>query len=630
MSKRFQLSAVAAVFVLVGVIAVPTSGQTSPVPGLTAEPAAREQRFDSLIEAAPVAPADAGVIAYVRRSTNDIHLIAPDGTGDQVLWSYPRETFLWAPQDLAWRPGGRELAFSSEHEETCSLYQSDVYAIRYNGTGLRRITNAPACAELATLPKGSVEVNVTNLAGSWALVYVAGAPASRFAEDGMMTFDNVADFGPGVLQPAVGIYGERRTEAYPPVADVQPGATVPGGNLTISAFAGISDFGTGDVSWKADGSALAYVMRTSTYIRQIPASPSYGFIGEELPVVENAVPNLVAWGPTEATKDLYLYFSKDNWVAEGIEGIYLNTVADDIGGTMLVYVDVLNGQMVYDIEWLPDASGFLFSATYINLGIFTDIFEYNFATEEITQLTYLPDDEGARGLSISPDGQQIVFEWVTEPWDPTSSLWMIDRDGTDLRKLADDAGRPAWGPSYVPEPVHAEFVGMPTFGVRPLLVQFTNQSAGDYDTCTWTFGDGSTSTSCGNPAHTYATKGVYTVALTVTGPGGTDTRTRTGAITVYEPVQAGFAGSPTVGIPPLLVTFTNQSRGDYDACAWTFGDGGTTSSCSNPTHTYAAEGVYAVALTVSGPGGTDTQTRDQYITVQDEYRLYLPLVSGGH
>ncbi len=39
-------------------------------------------------------PGNLAVIAYVRRSTNDIHLISPDGTGDQVLWTYPRETFL--------------------------------------------------------------------------------------------------------------------------------------------------------------------------------------------------------------------------------------------------------------------------------------------------------------------------------------------------------------------------------------------------------------------------------------------------------------------------------------------------------------------------------------------------------
>ncbi|MDH4209713.1 MAG: hypothetical protein OEV76_12615, partial [Anaerolineae bacterium] len=34
---------------------------------------------------APVAASeDPGIIAYVKRSTDDIHLISPDGTGDRV------------------------------------------------------------------------------------------------------------------------------------------------------------------------------------------------------------------------------------------------------------------------------------------------------------------------------------------------------------------------------------------------------------------------------------------------------------------------------------------------------------------------------------------------------------------
>ncbi|HNS50786.1 MAG TPA: PKD domain-containing protein [Anaerolineae bacterium] len=170
--------------------------------------------------------------------------------------------------------------------------------------------------------------------------------------------------------------------------------------------------------------------------------------------------------------------------------------------------------------------------------------------------------------------------------------------------------------AYV-EPAQAGFVGAPTSGLVPLLVSFTNQSSGEYDTCEWTFGDGAASSLCEDPTHTYAAAGLYTVALTVSGPGGTDTLTRTSYIAVYEPVVAGFAGYPTNGLVPLLVSFTNQSDGDYTSCEWTFGDGGTSSSCQNPTHTYTAAGVYTVTLTVSGPGGTDTLTRTDYISAYE-------------
>ena len=183
---------------------------------------------------ATVAPsADPGVIAYVNRSTHDIHLISPDGTNDRVLWTAPEPLSPYSAYDLAWRPDGRELAFSSEHEFACSWYESDVYTIGYDRTGYRRVTNSPACAALAALSRGSVEVEVHNYVGPWVSVYVQGAPGLKYANSSRVRFDNVADFGPGVLQPAVGINGDQRTQANPPLADVVPGATVAGGILTI-------------------------------------------------------------------------------------------------------------------------------------------------------------------------------------------------------------------------------------------------------------------------------------------------------------------------------------------------------------------------------------------------------------
>jgi TolB protein len=384
---------------------------------------------------------DQGIIAYVQLSTHDIHLVSPDGTGDRVLWTAPRAFFVDPPYELAWRPDGRELAFTSDHEAWASWYESDVYAVGSDGTGYRRITNAPAAAELAKLPKGSVTVSVSNWTADRVQVYVAGAPELRsVAGDGEMTFDDVADLGPEVPQPAIGIFGMYRIMSSPPLADVQPNETVSGGNLIIAQYSGIRFFGAGKVSWKADGSALAYAMRTCSGISQIPALPKYGSIGRDLPVVADASPGLVAWGPTPDTNDRYLYRSGYDILDEERGGIYLNTVGDASGGTKLL--PTYRAELVRDIEWLPDASGFLFTQMYVPLGIVTDVFEYSFATEQVKQLTDLKDDS-ARGLSISPDGRQVAFE--REGTDATSSLWIMNRDGSGLRKLADDAGRPAWG-----------------------------------------------------------------------------------------------------------------------------------------------------------------------------------------
>jgi PKD repeat protein len=121
--------------------------------------------------------------------------------------------------------------------------------------------------------------------------------------------------------------------------------------------------------------------------------------------------------------------------------------------------------------------------------------------------------------------------------------------------------------------------------------------------------------------------GFYSVSLTVSGFGGTDTETKSNFIDVYQPVQADFSASPTNGVAPLQVTFTNLSTGDYESCSWTFGDGGSSDECGEMVHIYAAPGIYTISLLVSGPGGEDLVIRVDYITVEDiGYNIFLPLI----
>lgn len=77
----------------------------------------------------------------------------------------------------------------------------------------------------------------------------------------------------------------------------------------------------------------------------------------------------------------------------------------------------------------------------------------------------------------------------------------------------------------------ADFTAAPASGTAPLPVQFTDASTGTVAARSWSFGDGGSSSET-SPAHTYATAGTYSVSLTVTGPGGTDVRTRSGLIVV--------------------------------------------------------------------------------------------------
>ncbi len=162
----------------------------------------------------------------------------------------------------------------------------------------------------------------------------------------------------------------------------------------------------------------------------------------------------------------------------------------------------------------------------------------------------------------------------------------------------------------------AQFTASTTTGTAPLALNFTSTSIGSITTYAWTFGDGGTST-VQNPAHVYNTAGVYSVSLTVTGPGGSNTKTLSNYVTVSAPPSppvAAFSGSPTSGTTPLTVNFTDASTGTVSTWAWTFGDG-TISSTQNPSHVYNAAGTYTVALTVTGPGGSNTMTRTNYVAV---------------
>ena len=171
---------------------------------------------------------------------------------------------------------------------------------------------------------------------------------------------------------------------------------------------------------------------------------------------------------------------------------------------------------------------------------------------------------------------------------------------------------------------NADFSANTTTGVAPLTVAFTDESTGTAPlTYAWDFEDnGTVDETTKNATHTYLAAGNYTVNLTVTGPGGIDSEVRTDYITVTEPPAApvaAFSANTTSGVAPLTVAFTDESTGTAPLTyAWDFEDNGTVDETTkNATHTYLAAGNYTVNLTVTGPGGIDSEVRTDYITVTE-------------
>ena len=174
---------------------------------------------------------------------------------------------------------------------------------------------------------------------------------------------------------------------------------------------------------------------------------------------------------------------------------------------------------------------------------------------------------------------------------------------------------PVAGGGVAPNPVTASFSGSPTSGFVPFNVQFTDASTGPVISWLWSFGDGGISTEQ-SPLHTYSSPNTYTVSLIVSNGDGSSTQTTT--ITGYLPIIADFTSTTQSGAAPLPVSFTDVSSNTPTSWKWEYRNAtvgwtqfGTT---QNPSFTFPS-GIYSINLTASNAGGSDYETKNNYITV---------------
>jgi PKD repeat protein len=77
---------------------------------------------------------------------------------------------------------------------------------------------------------------------------------------------------------------------------------------------------------------------------------------------------------------------------------------------------------------------------------------------------------------------------------------------------------------------------------------------------------------------------------------------------------ANFTATPTSGMAPLTVRFTDTSTNSPINWSWSFGDG-STDTMENPVHVYTGAGTYNVSLNATNAAGSNTVTKTGYITV---------------
>lgn len=150
------------------------------------------------------------------------------------------------------------------------------------------------------------------------------------------------------------------------------------------------------------------------------------------------------------------------------------------------------------------------------------------------------------------------------------------------------------------------------------FVQFNNLSTNNATSYKWEFtGAEITASSETNPKVKFITEGTFTVKLTATNSAGSNTKTKTGYISVKAAsLKAEFTASATTVIEGGSVIFTDQSLNNPTSWSWTF-QGGTPSSSSaqNPSVSYGKAGVYDVTLLISNANGTNQITKSGYISV---------------
>jgi PKD repeat protein len=314
-------------------------------------------------------------------------------------------------------------------------------------------------------------------------------------------------------------------------------------------------------------------------------------------------------------------------VTRSFEPNNFSTVSN--GGSITVTVDVANNEDValrgfYYSDQVP--SGWVVNTANVSLGgspIADYAYEQGCAAQIYTDLTphrwalELPQDGGVFSPTHAipaPGGTaQIVYTMIVSGG--SGSDYTIGYDAWAGWLQTVPTGTAVFGYQDITSTLHADFSASPRFGLPPLSVQFTDLSIGDPTGWTWAFGDHSPFSSQQHPTHTYTLPGIYTVTLNVTNLGRGHQIAKPAYITITSPPPtADFVVSSRSGVTPFNAVFTDCSTGDITAWLWDFGDG-LTSTVQRPAHTYVLPGQFGVTLTVSGPGGSDAESKPDFVFV---------------
>lgn len=387
-----------------------------------------------------------GTIAYIQNG-DEIRTINADGSNDQQLWALD-DPDAHDINGVDWSPNGNTLAFTSNHERTCSIWDSDVFAIGADGSGLRRVTNAPACADLSAFPQGTVTLEIESQVSDQNLfiVYVEGAQEAAtvtlgFGEVKEVTFPNVADFGDGVFQGTSAAVGFSRWVDPSAVVDVVAGGTANAATRLTLRPLGHYPWTSRHPSWKHDGSTIGFTL-SDGIMNEIAVNPAVGSRGN---IIELSDGSSLGSGMVRSPIGNQIVYSENI----GSDLYYADL---DAGTPSELLVEIGDTHLVYGMDWLPDGSGFVFAVGEGEFGDETvNLYEYTFATDSLTKLTNF-DTELAAHPSVSPDGQHIAFAYQDSFADENSDIRILSRSDLSIQPLNVLGIWPDWRPNITGNP----------------------------------------------------------------------------------------------------------------------------------------------------------------------------------
>lgn len=110
----------------------------------------------------------------------------------------------------------------------------------------------------------------------------------------------------------------------------------------------------------------------------------------------------------------------------------------------------------------------------------------------------------------------------------------------------------------------------------------------------------------------------YTIKMVVENGAGKDSISKEFETKDYSSPAADFSANQTTVKAGQIVSFLDESTNDPTEWEWVFGDGDS-STMSNPIHEYDSTGTYSVKLNIENPAGKDSETKVNFIKVEDEY-----------